>query len=117
MSITLYISGTFIAILAIYLNIVVTVVLFRTKDLNQFQKWSQCILAWLIPYFGAWIVLSILRETDPESIPRTILGYRVFGWLETAETRNTAWTGSDSHTSHHHDNCNHDSGSGGHDCS
>jgi len=73
------------------------------------------MLVWLLPCLGAWLVLSLQRETDAQSIPRDMPGYRVFGWMETAESRNAAWAGDTSHSSHH-DSCGHDSGAGGHGC-
>jgi hypothetical protein len=116
MIITPYFIGAAFAVLVIYLNIAASIGLFRTKDLNRFQKWCQYVIVWLLPYIGARLVLTLLRETDPSSAPRSMLGYRIFGMIETAETRNSAWAGDDSHSTHHHDGSGHDSGTGGHGC-
>jgi hypothetical protein len=112
----MFIIGAVLAVFILYLNLAATVWLFKTENLNHFQKWSQGVIVWLLPYIGARFVLSLLRETDPASLPRSMLGYRAFGWLETANTRIDAWASDHSHPTHHHDSCGHDSGPGDHGC-
>ncbi|MEJ2440504.1 MAG: hypothetical protein P8Z72_12700 [Gammaproteobacteria bacterium] len=112
----MFVIGSLLALFILYLNVAATIWLVRTDDLNHFQKLGQGMTVWLLPYLGARLVLSLLRETDPASLPRSMLGYRSFGWLDTANSRNDAWTGDNTHSTHHHDSCGHDSGSGGHSC-
>lgn len=112
----MFVIGALLTAFILYLNLAATVWLFKTENLNRFQKLSQSVIVWLLPYIGARFVLSLLRETDPAALPRSLLDYRAFGWLETANTRIDAWAGDHSQPTHHHENSGHGSGSGDHGC-
>lgn len=112
----MFVIGAVLAAFILYLNIAATVWLFKTKKLRPIRKWTQGMIVWLLPYIGARFVLSLLRETDPASLPRSMLGYRAFAWLEMANTRIDAWASDHSPTAHQHNGKDHDSRPGGHGC-
>jgi len=66
-------------LLAIYLDIVATVSLWQTISLERFQKIAQAVIVWIIPYFGAWLVLYLLARDEPEAVPAHLVGSAILG--------------------------------------
>ena len=83
--------------LVLYLNFLSTVSLIKAKDLIAFQKLGQLLFSWLIPLFGAKLVLRMLSESEPEStkwIPH--IGH---GWLIIANSYHDSLEGNDNFSS------------------
>ena len=49
---------------AISLNILVTLFVFKRDDLETFQKYSQSVIAWLFPIIGALVIYAINKSHD-----------------------------------------------------
>jgi hypothetical protein len=52
-----------------WLSVIASAALVRTDDLERIQKIAQLIFVWLVPYFGAVLVLRLLAEHDQKAIP------------------------------------------------
>ena len=61
----LLILGAFV----LYLNVMTTVALFRTRNLSVPQKIAQLVVAWLVPIIGARLVVYLLVEHDLAALP------------------------------------------------
>lgn len=66
-------------LLAVYLDIVATVSLWRTISLNRFQKIAQVVIVWVVPYLGAWLILYLMAREEPEAVPAHSLGSATLG--------------------------------------
>mgnify|MGYP000565696144 FL=1 len=53
----------------IVLNVAVSLYLYKREDLDNFQKVSQLILVWLIPFFGAIALWLFNRSQDDDDKP------------------------------------------------
>ena len=65
----------------------------RDPTLESFQKWSQIALILLIPYFGAALVLHLVYQHSPESVPRALIPWPFKGLVfgkESSWYRNAA---------------------------
>ena len=54
----------------LWLNALATLAIKYDHTLVQFQKVAQFIFVWIIPFIGAGVVLRIVYEHSPETIPR-----------------------------------------------
>ena len=52
-----------------YLNVLASIALKRSEALNRSQKLWQLAIIWLVPMFGALLVLHLLSESEKEAIP------------------------------------------------
>ena len=59
-----------LAVVAIAMDTMAAVCLCRTSELTRGQKTAQLVIALALPLFGAWIVLRLLAEADPEAVRR-----------------------------------------------
>ncbi len=59
----IWILGFLAVCVIVYLNVVATWMLFRSRVVSGFQRGAQFVLIWLLPLLGAIVVISIL--TDP----------------------------------------------------
>lgn len=50
--------------LALALNVVASVLVFRAKFYDRAQKRNQLALIWLVPMFGSLLCLLVIRETN-----------------------------------------------------
>ena len=65
----LLITLAILLLLHTWLAAIANIALWRTNDLERTQKIIQGIVVWAIPYFGAKLVLNLLKEHDEEAIP------------------------------------------------
>ena len=63
------ISITAIFIL-LWLNFIATISAKYDHDLNTFQRNAQYLIIWLLPFFGASIVLFFVYQHSPDAIPK-----------------------------------------------
>jgi len=52
--------------LIVCINIAVTIFLFRLDTLDQFQKYAQTLIVWIVPLLGA-LVLWLFNRNDYEN--------------------------------------------------
>ena len=109
---TLAIVGP-IALVAIGLNVVATLGVMRARTLERFQKVAQALIVWLVPALGALLVLHLLRDAEPEALPRRVLGSRGLAWYVYAGDRRDAPAEADGSTTCIRPDAG-DPGSGGH---
>ncbi|ROR98013.1 hypothetical protein EDC56_3684 [Sinobacterium caligoides] len=57
-------------IVLVYINILATICLTLDPDLPSIQRRGQIIVTWLLPYFGASLVLYLVSHHSPEVISR-----------------------------------------------
>lgn len=57
----------------LWLNVLATISVKYDHELNSFQRNSQYIIIWLIPFFGASTVLFFVYQHSPDAIPK--------GWI------------------------------------
>jgi len=69
----LALAGVFTAAV-VYLNVAATIALWKAGTLEPFQKGAQGILVWIVPLFGALVVLHLLADTEPEAVPAKLIG-------------------------------------------
>jgi len=58
------------SIIWVWLNTLASIAIRCDKDLEPFQRVAQFIFVWVVPYVGASIVLRIVYEHSPNTIPR-----------------------------------------------
>ncbi len=90
----LYLSSALILI-AVYANVVATVGLWNTTGLARSQQIVQGIIVWLVPFFGAWLILHLLAVSEPQAISRRMFGSRGLGWYIIAGAYDGPWRGGD----------------------
>jgi hypothetical protein len=78
----------FVAVVALAVllsDLLATVSLIRTDQLNRFQKIAQVIIVWLVPFVGAWLVLHLIGQSDRKAIlewvPNTAISEYIFQML------------------------------------
>ena len=64
-------------LICFWLALVASISLFRDPSLEPSQKFGQLLLVWFIPLLGAWIVLHLINEHSPESIPTKMIPWPV----------------------------------------
>jgi hypothetical protein len=65
-------AGAFVALVVVVLNLMATVSLIRTSSLTRFQKVAQGVIVWVLPLFGAFLVLHLIGQGDRAAIPEWI---------------------------------------------
>ncbi len=65
----------------LYVSVAASWALARATTVSRLRKVTQSLLVWLIPFLGAWLVLHILAEAEPEAIPSRIFGSIGVGWF------------------------------------
>ena len=70
----------------LYVNVAASWALARAASVSRQRKLAQALLVWLIPFLGAWLVLHLLADAEPEAIPERILGSMGVGWFIVAGT-------------------------------
>ena len=60
---------TAILTLLVVLNVIATVYVFRSDFTFPFQKITQLLLTWLVPFLGPVLVIAILSHTRPTRDP------------------------------------------------
>ena len=68
-----------VAIVALF-NIAATVAVTRSTLLDPFQKWAQAIFVWVVPVFGAFVVVHLVSDNEPEVVTRRALAWSGVGW-------------------------------------
>lgn len=71
MEIVAYILGIIFALIWLWMNVLATFAVRHDSTLEPFQKLAQTLVIWLIPYFGAGLVLHLIWQQYPSSIPET----------------------------------------------
>jgi hypothetical protein len=71
----------FLLCVAIYLNIVASISVYKSKTLEPFQKYAQSLIIWLVPLLGSWFVINMLSEQEVESIPKKWISPQFRGWF------------------------------------
>ncbi len=66
----LLILGIVVVVMLVWINILATIAVRCDHTLEPFQKNVQLLLVWLIPIFGASIVLRLVFDHSPEAIPK-----------------------------------------------
>jgi hypothetical protein len=61
--------GAFVALIVLAANLMATVALIRTGALTRFQKVAQCVIVWMLPFVGAFLVLHLIGQSDRDAIP------------------------------------------------
>jgi hypothetical protein len=107
----IWILGFLAVCVVVYLNVVATWMLCRSKVVSGFQRGTQFVLIWIVPVVGATIVISIL--TDPADRRR-----RQARWARWAPDGDGGETGNagdfNTQHGHHHGGHSGDAGHGGH---
>jgi len=70
-SIILLVITVLAPLILIWLNILATIAIRCDQTLERFQRTAQLIFVWVIPFLGASIVIRIVYEHSPETIPRS----------------------------------------------
>jgi hypothetical protein len=65
--------GILFCVILLWLNLLATLAIKYDHTLEIFQKIAQFIFVWMIPFFGAGIVLRLVYDHLPKAIPR--------GWI------------------------------------
>jgi hypothetical protein len=77
--------GILVAAVLVLANLMATVALIRTDSLTRFQKIAQAVIVWVLPLFGAFLVLHLIGQSDwraiPEWIPDSAINRYVFELL------------------------------------
>ncbi|GAA3917140.1 hypothetical protein [Litoribacillus peritrichatus] len=55
--------------LVIYLNVMCSIALYRTDDLEKVQKLAQALIVWFVPILGPFFILRLIHSFDESSIP------------------------------------------------
>ena len=63
--------GVVFCIMLLWLNALATLAIEYDHTLEPFQKIAQFVFVWVIPFIGAGVVLHIVYENSPETIPRS----------------------------------------------
>ncbi|OZG72435.1 hypothetical protein BTA51_15005 [Hahella sp. CCB-MM4] len=63
----------FIAITWGWLNLVAIVSVFGDATLDSFQKKAQIGVVVLLPFIGAVLVISLVRQYSPEAVPKALM--------------------------------------------
>ena len=69
---TLVLMAALVGVVVVLTNLLATVALVRTSSLTRFQKVAQSIMVWLLPFFGAFLVLHLIGQSDRAAIPEWI---------------------------------------------
>ena len=70
-----FLSVTFL----IWLNVLAGIAVGRDSSLDSFQRKAQWLIVWLIPVFGAALVLHLVNQHDPDAIPRKAIPWPLRG--------------------------------------
>jgi len=57
----------------LWMNLISSIAIKHDDTLNSFQKKTQTILIWLVPYLGSSIVLHMVFDHSPEAIPQKLI--------------------------------------------
>lgn len=57
----------------IWFSVLTTVAVMRDCTLEPFQRNAQIGVAWLLPIFGAVIVLHFVKQHDPDAVPLALV--------------------------------------------
>ena len=87
----------------LYLGTAATVALTSSLSVPPARKFAQGLLTWFVPFLGAWLVLHILAESEPEALPKRLIGSRGLGWYIIAGAYDGPWKGTDSDSVPAHD--------------
>ena len=69
---TILIILAFIAsIIALWLNVLATIAVRCDATIDDIQRTAQMFFVWLIPFIGASVVLHIVYQYSPNTIPRS----------------------------------------------
>jgi NADH:ubiquinone oxidoreductase subunit 6 (subunit J) len=58
------------AIGVIALNVYVTVQLLLKAEFNRYQKVAQSIIIWIVPVFGALLIMTFIKDDETPKGPR-----------------------------------------------
>ena len=65
----LLIIGIITVVALVWLNLLATLAVRHDNTLEPFQKTAQLFIVWLVPLFGASIVLRLVFDHSPDAIP------------------------------------------------
>jgi len=81
MEVIAYAVVALLVLLWLWLNVLAIFALRYEATLNGFQKVTQTIIMWLIPYFGAAFVLHLICEQYPDAIPKNWIPWPFKGMI------------------------------------
>ncbi|MCG8429293.1 MAG: hypothetical protein MI754_18225 [Chromatiales bacterium] len=61
------------ALIYLWLALLGSVAARYDSTLDPFQRKAQMAIAWLIPFFGAALVLHLVQQHSPDAIPRSLM--------------------------------------------
>jgi len=71
MEILLVLLGLLFVTILLWLNILATIAVKYDHTLNSFQKTAQTVVVWLVPIFGATLILHFVFDHSPGAIPKS----------------------------------------------
>jgi len=63
---------------------IATISLFKSNELDRFQKMAQLLIVWILPILGAKLILNLIAESDPDAV--RWVPQKGHGWLIIAGT-------------------------------
>lgn len=81
MNISLLILAIVLLFILLWVNILGTIALKNDLTLESFQRYPQLVVVWLIPYFGAALILHLLNQQSPQAIPRKLVPWPLKSWI------------------------------------
>lgn len=76
-----------------YFSVAATVSLSAATSLTKRQKVLQRVVAWCLPFLGAWLVLHLLAESEPRAVSTRMVGSSGLGWYIIAGAYEGPWHG------------------------
>jgi len=71
MDLVLYIIGFLVVLVWLWLNLLATFSVRHDSTLAPFQKTAQQIIIWVVPFIGSALILHLVWEQYPETIPKS----------------------------------------------
>ncbi|PCJ16152.1 MAG: hypothetical protein COB04_11420 [Gammaproteobacteria bacterium] len=76
-----YLISVFVGIIIVYWNIVASIALVKTDELEKFQKVVQGALVWLVPILGSFVVIRLISEYDLDAFRSKFIPEIFQGWI------------------------------------
>ncbi len=111
-----YIILIILILVLVWLNFIASLAIKYDHTLEKIQIIGQSVIVWLVPFFGAVIVLKIVFEHSPEAIPKSWIPWPFKKIVFGVPIKNRGGEGGvevDSPGSRFGSNRNHDNDSGG----